>query len=86
MIYYIKSILNIALSILQYSVIIECIASWIPGLSGSGFIAAVSKINAPFLDPIRKAVQKIAYGLPVDFSPIILFMLIGFVRRLLWAI
>ena len=80
------SVLNLALTILQYSVIIECIASWIPGASESGIISFIRKVNAPFLDPIRVATQKLTNGIPLDISPIILFMLIGLVRKLIWMI
>ena len=76
-------ILNGALTILQYSVIIECVCSWLPGFNGHKIFDVISRINAPFLDPIRKLTSKILGGLPLDISPIILFMIIGAVRKLL---
>ena len=82
----IKSVLNGALSILQYSVIIECLASWIPGVSQYRIFELIKRINAPFLDPIRKLMMNMTSGMPLDLSPVILFMIIGFVRRLLWMI
>ena len=83
---YIKSVLNIALSILQYSVIIECLASWIPGVSQYRVFEFIRKVNAPFLDPIRKLLMNMTSGMPLDLSPVILFMIIGLVRKLLWMI
>ncbi len=83
---YIKSVLNVALSVLQYSVIIECLASWIPGVSQYRVFEIIRKINAPFLDPIRKLLMNMTSGMPLDLSPVILFMIIGLVRKLLWKI
>lgn len=80
------TIINIALTVLQYSVIIECVCSWLPGFGGHKIFDVISRINAPFLDPIRRLTSKILGGLPLDISPIILFMIIGGVRRLLWFI
>ena len=76
----IRAVLNMALSLLQYSVIIECIMSWIPGVTRYKAYDFLRSINGVFLDPIRRLLSRYTYGMPLDISPIILFMIIGIVR------
>ncbi len=83
MLYIIAVIVNIALSLIEYSVIIECVCSYLPQLTESRFYAAISKFNAPFLNPLRRLANKIAPGLPVDISPILLVIIAGIIRRLI---
>ena len=83
MLYIIAVIINIALSLLEYSVIIECVCSYLPQLCESRFYMAISKLNAPFLNPLRKLLNRISPGLPVDISPLLLVIIAGIIRRLI---
>ncbi len=81
MLYIIAVIINIALSVIEYSVIIECVCSFLPQVSQTRFYEVISKFNAPFLNPLRRAADKIITGLPVDISPLLLVVIIGIIRR-----
>lgn len=83
MLYILEVIINIILSLIEYSVIIECVCSFIPQLAQSSFYAALTSINAPLLKPFRRLLSKAAPSLPVDLSPVLLFAVIEIVRRLL---
>lgn len=68
--------------------IVNILLSWLTAFNiintGNRFVYAVldasHKLTDPFLNPIRRFMPNIA-GL--DFSPIILFLLLGFFRNLL---
>ena len=77
------SAINIFLSLLEYSVILECLCSWLPQTQNSGILAAFRKINGPFVNPFRKLMDKIAPGLPLDFSPLLLIVIIGVIKYIL---
>ena len=83
MAYIIAVILNIILSVIEYSVIIECVCSWLPQVMGTKFYEAITRFNAPFLNPIRKLIYNFSSGVSIDFSPIILVIIIGMIRRII---
>ena len=68
-------------------VIVRAIGSWIPASGGTwgkiyGYIYALTE---PFLAPIRKLLSKIPFfaATPVDFSPVVLFFILGLVRNII---
>lgn len=79
----ISAIINIFLSLVQFVVVIECVCSWIPELTQSSFYTFLYNMNGTFLNPIRRLIYKLFPGLPLDVSPIVLFIIIGFIRGLL---
>ena len=78
------SIINLFLSFLEFMVLIEVVCSWIPPLQNTTFAYYINKFNYPFLNPIRKLLFKSSYGMMVDLSPIILFLVIRLVRQIIW--
>jgi len=73
------------LNILEFTILLECIFSWVPNMRNSGVYHFVMKINNPFLSPVRKLLFKCqGNGMGIDISPYVLFLLITFLRRLLW--
>lgn len=77
------SVINVFLSVLEYSVIIECLCSWIPQTKGSKALSFFQKINGPFVNPIRWIINKIIPDSPLDFSPLVLIAVIGVIRYIL---
>ena len=72
-------------NILEFTILLECILSWVPNMRNSGVYHFVAKINNPFLSPVRKILFKCqGNGMGIDISPYVLFLLITFLRRLLW--
>lgn len=79
-----RMILNVFFNILEFTILIECILSWVPNAVNSGVYRFVSKINNPFLSPLRKILFKCqGSGMGIDISPYVLFLLISFLKRLL---
>ena len=80
--------LNAALNVLFWLVLIQAILSWIPSLvSGSAWLLAfdraASRITEPLMDPIRR---RLPGGASVDFSPLVLLLLIQVVRYVLFRL
>lgn len=68
----------------QYSIFARVIISWLPIPKNNGFIRFLYQITEPVLGPIRKLLEKSVFGRNsmLDFSPILAFLLIGFLRNL----
>ena len=74
-----------ALSVLFWVILVQAILSWIPGLVGSSaWLASLDRaaaaVTEPLLAPIRRRMPS---GAVVDFSPLILLVLVQIVRWLL---
>lgn len=74
---WIASILLSLLQIVKLLVIVRCILSWLP-LSGNRFVELIYQLTDPILMPIRSLMERLMGGraMMVDFSPIVLFLLI----------
>lgn len=75
---YLGRIVLWALSLFQTVLIVRAILSWIPPVRRSRFFWVLDKITEPFLRPIRNILYKISWmrQLPIDFSSLILFIII----------
>ena len=65
--------------------IVRAILSWIPPVRRSRFFWFLDKITEPFLRPIRQILFKISWlrQIPIDFSSLILFIIIDFAIMML---
>jgi len=71
---------------IQILIFIRIILSWIPIGRDSAFVRLVYTITEPLLAPIRNLVAKSPLGGPgmmLDFSPLILMLLVHFVSNYL---
>jgi YggT family protein len=77
--------LRILLELVQWLIFARVIVSWLPIDKSNQFIVFLYQITEPILAPIRKLISKssMGSGLMVDFSPIIAFLLISFLMRML---
>lgn len=83
--------INALFNIIYTLVLIDVFASWLPFLYSKRVIAKilymVHSLIEPFLSPIRKLMAKTPLGgMPVDFSPIILLILLNVVRNIIFTI
>lgn len=86
MIALIAAILSRLLDAVKLLIIIRCIISWIPNFYNS-FTEVIYKITDPVLRPVQNVMSRLMNGhMMIDFSPIIVFVLIEFVQRLLFRI
>ena len=81
----IRETIFLFLEILSWLVIFKCILSWIPDLRGTKIDKLLNKIVEPILSPIRNVMNKsnMFANLPVDLSPIILFLIIDVIIRII---
>lgn len=78
-------VLSAALNVLFWIIFIQALLSWIPGLvTSSSWLGAldraVSRVTEPLLQPIR---DRLPGGAVIDFSPLVLLLLIQVARWLL---
>ncbi|MFA6939465.1 MAG: YggT family protein [Clostridiaceae bacterium] len=83
---FLYNIIDKLFNIIQISIFIECILSWMPNIRENTVTDLLHKINEPFLKPGRYLQDKLLPNLMVDFSPIIALFIISFIRRIIFAI
>ncbi len=76
----VASILNIILEIYSYCVLAAVIISWVAPRSVHPIILFLRSITEPLFYRIRRALPFL-YRSGIDFTPIVVFFGIGFVRR-----
>lgn len=76
-------VLNMLFKLLELAILIEIIASWIPQIQGNKIISVIHNFIYPLLEPFRRLQNKLIPGLPMDFSPIILLLLLNFFKGIL---
>jgi YggT family protein len=81
--YLLFTIINIAFNLLQMLILIRVILSWITHDPYNQFILLLYQITEPILKPVREILPMQSMGM--DFSPIVVFFLLGFVKKLLLA-
>lgn len=76
--------LDYLLIFVQYSLFARVIISWLPIPKDNGIIRFLYQITEPVLGPIRRLLEKSVFGrgTMLDFSPILAFLVIGFLRNL----
>lgn len=83
--------INALFNIIYTLVLVDVFASWLPFLYSKRVIAKilymVHSLTEPLLSPIRKLMAKTPLGgMPIDLSPIILLILLNFVRNIVFTI
>ena len=80
----IRLIVSRLLDLIEILILIRVIISWIP-MGRNKFTEFLYAVTEPLLAPIRELVNKaIPQPMMLDLSPIIAFLLISMVRRLLF--
>ena len=70
------------LSIVNLLLVIRCIVSWFP-IGYNKIIEFLYNITEPILSPIRKMLSRTSYNLNVDFSPVVAYLIVTFLQRLI---
>ena len=65
-------------------ILARCILSFLPVYNQ--FTQWVYKLTEPFLAPCRKLVDRFNFNLPIDFSPVILILILNLVQQLIYKI
>lgn len=79
----VRLVIGLLLTFLEFTIILECICSWIAPMRNSMVYYYITKINNPFLSPIRKLFYKYqTSGMMIDLSPVVLFLIISLIRKI----
>ncbi|WP_174613174.1 YggT family protein [Virgibacillus ihumii] len=73
----IYSVLQLALMLYSYALIIYIFMSWFPGARESSIGEFFAKISEPYLEPFRKIIPPIGM---IDISPIVAILVLYFAR------
>ena len=76
--------------IMEYAIMARVLLSWIP-LPDNLFTRLLYQITEPILGPVRSIINKSPIGNSslfsmIDFSPIVAFLLIGFIRNIIMSL
>jgi len=76
----IKGLLSLVINLLIILVLVHAIGSWFPQFRESGFYKKLDALIEPLLRPVRSILP--TYG-NVDFSPLVLLLILYFIKHLL---
>lgn len=81
--YLIYSSVSSVINLINFLVLIRIILSWIP-IGQNTFSVIIYNLTEPLLAPIRKMVEDspLGGGMMLDFSPMILVLILGFIQSL----
>ena len=78
-----SKLISTTFDIIQLLIIIHVVLSWIPHNPYNQWIRILNDVAEAILKPIREVIP-ITY-LGIDFSPVIAFILLGFLKKVLLA-
>lgn len=85
--YTIKIALSILLRIIDSLILVRVLLSFFPTLQSSKISYFIYQMTEPILAPCRAILDKLGLGMGmIDFSPILAFLILGFLQNLLYAI
>lgn len=69
---------------ITWMIVIEAIMSWFPnkGPSGQKIQETLQGLTSIFIEPVRAILARFNTG-PLDFSPLVVILLLNFIKRLL---
>lgn len=78
----------ILIKVIDFIILIRVILSWIPISRDNPILRLVYALSEPLLYPIRQLIKKspLGDGMMVDFSPVILLLLLQLIQRILLSI
>ena len=86
----IEIVLYYTVRIFEVVLLVNIILSWFvgntPNMAVRNIYLLTSQIVDPLLDPIRRFLRPYMGGMPFDISPIVLWMLLGVLSRLVGSL
>ncbi|WP_373898350.1 YggT family protein [Haloimpatiens sp. FM7315] len=73
---------DLLFTFLEYAIFLDVILSWVARGRDNKFTEIIHIITEPFLMPGRILQERLVPGLMIDFSPIVAFLIIGFLKKL----
>ncbi len=83
--YIIFAVVGALIEAFSIVLLVYCVSSWFIRDPFNKFMKILSTIVDPVLDPIRAILRRISFlnELPIDFAPIVLFLILEFIASLL---
>ncbi|TQR20813.1 YggT family protein [Psychrobacillus vulpis] len=72
------TLLNQAVVLYTYALVIYILMSWVPSIQESSFGRLLGKICEPYLDPFRKIIPPLGM---IDISPIVAIFVLNLARK-----
>lgn len=88
MLYMVWVALGYLIDLIEFLIVIRCILSWLPIGNNNPIATFIYKMTEPLLSPIRDMLYRSPLGGPgmvLDISPIILFLLLDGLKRLIFV-
>lgn len=80
-------LVGLIFDIAELIMLIRIVISWLPVNRDNRFVELLFKVTEPVLAPFRNLVSRIAkQTLPIDFSPIIVLLLLAILRHIILRI
>ena len=82
---FIRTLLYLIYRAADLAILFYCIGSWFirPGTRAYDHYYKLARIVEPMLLPVRKLMYRLGLQLPIDLSPWITIILLGFIYRIL---
>lgn len=77
---YIINFLNLLFSVLYFAILVRILLTWIPMSQDNAIVRLLNQITEPILAPARRIIPPMG---GMDFSPMIVLLLLYMVQRLL---
>jgi len=76
---------DLLLAFIEYAILARALLSWFPISRDNQVIRLLYQITEPILSPIRNLIERTSSGrfMMFDFSPIVVFLVIGLIRNIL---
>ena len=78
-------VIDFALVVFQYLMLIRAVLSWLPGMNSNAFAYFVDSVTEPVISPVRSVLSRFESlrTLPIDMSFLVTYILLIIVRGFL---
>ena len=70
--------------LIQFLIMVRVLLSWIPHNPSGDIVKTIYQFTEPMLKPVRDLIPVNSIG--IDFSPIIAFVLLGFIKKIILVV
>jgi YggT family protein len=72
------------IEIIELLILVRVFLSWVPNLPDNRYLRLLYQVTEPLLAPIRAMLERSSFGrnTMIDFSPIIVFILLGILKNI----
>jgi len=86
-IYQLIGLISFVIRLYSFIIIIRAVISWVQPNPYNPIVQLLYKLTEPVLSPIRKSLSKYMGNVGIDFSPIVAFLLLNVLMRLVrWVL